>query len=193
MSMKENVEHIKGELNSEEKFIESFVKVERFYKKYKTALLGGLAVVVVAVAVYSINSYTSTQSKIAANDAFATLMEDPNNNEALSILKDKNPILAQIIEAKKAQSEEKTVAIDAQYLNKLSTYDEAIQKQDSAKLATLSMQNDFLLKEYALFQQALMLTQKGEYAKAKEALKQIPEQSQVNQLSTTLRHFLLTK
>ena len=193
MSMKENVEHIKGELNSEEKFIESFVKVERFYKKYKTALIGGLLVVVIAVAGYSINSYTSAQNKIAANDAFATLMEDPNNTEAFNVLKDKNPILAQIIEAKKVQSEGKTIAIDAQYLSQLPLYDEAIQKQDSAKLATLSMQNDFLLKEYALFQQALMLTQKEEYIKAKEALKQIPEQSQVNQLSSALKHFLLTK
>lgn len=33
MSLKENVEFVKKELDSEEKFLESFVKVERFYKK----------------------------------------------------------------------------------------------------------------------------------------------------------------
>ncbi len=33
MSLKENVDYVKDELNTEEKFLESFVKVERFYKK----------------------------------------------------------------------------------------------------------------------------------------------------------------
>lgn len=35
MSLKENVDFVKNELNSEEKFLESFVKIERFYKKIK--------------------------------------------------------------------------------------------------------------------------------------------------------------
>ncbi len=35
MSLKENMDFVKEELNSEEKFLEGFVKLERFFKKYK--------------------------------------------------------------------------------------------------------------------------------------------------------------
>lgn len=193
MSIKQNVEHIKTELSNEEKFLESFVKVERFYKKYKNLLLASIVVVVVAVAGISINNYLSTANKTAANEAFSVLLEDMNNAQAMEILKDKNPKLAQIIEAKKAKVDGKTVSIDVQYLKELELYNEAIKNQDVEKLSQVLMQNDFTLKEYALFQKALILTQKENYKEAKEILEQIPQDSQVQQLASTLKHFLLTK
>lgn len=193
MSIKQNVEHIKTELSNEEKFLESFVKVERFYKKYKNLLLVSVVVIVVAVAGISINNYLGAANKTAANEAFSTLLEDMNNAQAMEILKDKNPKLAQIIEAKKAKIEGKSVSIDVQYLKELELYNEAIKNQDAEKLSQVLMQNDFTLKEYALFQKALILAQKENYKEAKEILEQIPQDSQVQQLASTLKHFLLTK
>ena len=38
MSIKDDVNYIKNELSSEEKFLESFVKTERFFKKYKSQI-----------------------------------------------------------------------------------------------------------------------------------------------------------
>lgn len=193
MSIKQNVEHIKTELSNEEKFLESFVKVERFYKKYKNLLLVSVVVIVVAVAGISINNYLGAANKTAANEAFSTLLEDMNNSQAMEILKDKNPKLAQIIEAKKAKIEGKSVSIDVQYLKELELYNEAIKNQDAEKLSQVLMQNDFTLKEYALFQKALILAQRENYKEAKEILEQIPQDSQVQQLASTLKHFLLTK
>ena len=54
MSIKENVDYIKEELSSQEKFLENFVKGERFYKKYKTLMfafididiVGGIGLVI---------------------------------------------------------------------------------------------------------------------------------------------------
>ena len=43
MSIKENVDYVKEELNSQEKFLESFVKGERFYKKYRTLIFASIA------------------------------------------------------------------------------------------------------------------------------------------------------
>lgn len=193
MSIKQNVEHIKGELSNEEKFLESFVKVERFYKKYKNALLGSIVVLVVVVAGMGISNYLSAANKAAANEAFSTLLEDMNNAQAMEILKDKNPKLAQIIEAKQARNEGKEVNIDVEYLKEVELYNSAIKNQDIEKLSQVLMQNDFTLKEYALFQKALMLTQNANYKEAKEILEQIPQDSQVQQLASTLKHFLLSK
>ena len=55
------------------------------------------------------------------------------------------------------------------------------------------MQNDFLLKEFAIFNKALILTNDGKYEEAKNLLKQIPQTSKVNDLSNLLNHYLLTK
>ena len=35
MSIKDDVNYLKNELNNEEKLLENFVKLERFFKKYK--------------------------------------------------------------------------------------------------------------------------------------------------------------
>jgi len=193
MSIKQDVDFIKDELNSEEKFLESFVKVERFYKKNKTAILGITAVVVLGIAGYSINNYIQNSNKIAANEAYSILLEDINNKQALATLKEKNPKLAQIIEARIAIAQNKEPKIDLKYLKELNEYTIAMKKNDLDGLNKVLMSNDFLLKEYALFQKALIQAQNGKYTDAKETLKMIPKSSQVQQLASLLQHFLLTK
>ena len=49
MSIKENVDYVKTELSSEEKFLENFVKGERFFKKYKTLIFGFIAVIFIGI------------------------------------------------------------------------------------------------------------------------------------------------
>jgi hypothetical protein len=193
MSIKQNVDYIKDELNSEEKFLESFVKVERFYKKNKIAILGISAAVIIGVAGYTANNYIKNSNKIAANEAYSILLEDINNKEALATLKSKNPKLAQIIEAKIAIAQNKTPNIDLQYLKELSQYTIASRKNDLDQLNKVLMEDDFLLKEYALFQKALLQAQNKKYTDAKETLKMIPKSSSVQQLASLLQHFLLTK
>ncbi len=49
MSLKDNVDYVKEELNSEEKFLESFVKVERFYNKNKIIIITVIVVLIALV------------------------------------------------------------------------------------------------------------------------------------------------
>ena len=46
MSLKDNIEMVKEELNSEEKFFERSVITERFVKKYKNAIIASVVVIV---------------------------------------------------------------------------------------------------------------------------------------------------
>ena len=64
---------------------------------------------------------------------------------------------------------------------------------DVEKLNSLSMQSDFLLKEFAIFNKALVLVNEGKYKEAKVALTLIPKSSKAHELSALLEHYLLTK
>ena len=61
------------------------------------------------------------------------------------------------------------------------------------ELTNLSMQNDFLLKEFAIFNKALLLSNEGKYDDAKATLKLIPQTSKAFELANLLNHYLLTK
>lgn len=49
MSLKNDIEMVREELNSEEKFFEKAVVTERFIKKYKNVIIGSIAAIVVVV------------------------------------------------------------------------------------------------------------------------------------------------
>lgn len=193
MSLKENVDFVKQELNSEEKFIESFVKVERFYKKYKKALIAAVAIIVIGSIGYTVKNSINASNKAQANVAFNKILTDVNDKEALATLKDTSLRLYNVALYLQAKAENKELEVNARYLSHLLEYDKALQTSDVEKLNSLSMQNDFLLKEFALFNKALIFTQQEKYEDARQTLKLIKQDSKVSDLVTLLNHYLLTK
>lgn len=193
MSLKENVDFVKKELDSEEKFLESFVKVERFYKKNKKILLLAVTVLIIGIAGYSLKNYIDAQNKAQSNIAFTQFLNDNNNEAALATLKDTNTRLYNVALYIKAKNENTTPEINDKYLGTLLSYKKAIEDKNIEQLNTLAMQKDFLLKEFALFNKALLLTQNGEYEQARQTLQMIQKDSQVKDLVALLNHYLLTK
>ena len=193
MSMKENVNFVKEELNSEEKFLEGFVKVERFYKKFKPVILGVSALIIVLAVAFSVKSYMDGENKIKANLAFDKVISNPNDKEALATLKETNKGLYEVALYINAKNENKSVDVNIKYLKELALYQKALQNKSVGELNDLSMQNDFLLKEFAIFNKALLLANEGKYSEAKTALKLIPQTSKAYELANLLNHYLLTK
>jgi len=193
MSLKENIDFVKDELNTEEKFLEGFVKVERFYKKYKLIVIVAVVVVISAVIALYITKNIQKSNKTEANIAFNKVLENPKDLEAMNVLKEKNNQLFQVAEYIQANKEGRISDTQVRYLKEINEYKNALAKNDIAKLNSVSMQNDFLLKEFAIFNKALILTNEGKYEDAKTALKLIPSDSKVNDLANTLKHFLVTK
>ncbi len=192
MSLKENMDFVKEELNSEEKFLEGFVKLERFFKKYKLLIISAIIIVVVAIVAINVTSYLKEQNKIKANIAFQELLKNPNDEKALETLKGLNTRLYEIALFSK-NSSEKDVAINTQFFKELLAYEKAMKEQNIEKLNDVSMEKNFLLKEFAIFNRALILAQTGKFQEAKDALKMIPETSQVKDLVALLNHYLITK
>lgn len=193
MSLKENVNFVKKELDSQEKFLESFVKVERFYKKNRKLLLFIAVIIVVALVGFATKNYVDEKNKTQSNLAFTKFLNDNTDEKALEELKQTNSRLynvALFIKSKQAPIDQ---SINNRYLNSLVAYKKALETSSIDELNTLSMQKDFLLKEFALFNKALLLTEEENFVEAKKTLQLIKKDSQVADLVALLNHYLLTK
>ena len=193
MSMKENVDFIKQELTTEEKFLEGTIKVERFWKKYRLLIIAVAIIIVAAVVGINYKKSVDASNKIAANEAMNLFLKDNKDEKALNTLKELDKRLYEVALFIKASKNSEIATVNVPYLKELMTYNEAISKNDLNKLNELSMDNRFLLKEFAIFNKAMILTQDGKYEEAKSILKLIPETSQANQLSQLLMHHIEAK
>lgn len=193
MSLKENIDYVKEELSAEEKFLEGTIKAENFFKKNKFLIIASILVVVGLVVGISVKKSLDESKKLEANIAFNKILENPKDTDALKTLKNSNPKLYEIAEYLNAKKEGEVKKVDIDYLNSLSKYLLALKNNSGDELNTLSMNNKFLLKEFALFNRALILTKNGKFEEAKNVLKMIPTDSRVNELANLLNHHLATK
>jgi len=189
MSVKENVEFIKKEIDTEETFLENFFKIEKFYKKNKLAIISTISLVVVAFVGNSVYSYIQEQNKLAANTLLDKVLQNPNDTASIEALKQKDMKLYNIALYLKNSS----ANIDVEYLKELSLYNQAIKEKDESKLSTISANQNFILKDFALLNKAILQVEKKEYQSAKETLKLISANSDVSKLAKMLEHFLITK
>ncbi len=189
MSLKEEIDYIKKEISTEESIMESFFKLEKFYKKYKATLFGTVSIVVIAVVGYYASGYIAQQNRIEVNEAFNKVLIDPNDKASLSVLKEKNQKLYEIAQ----YSQGKNDNVNSEFLKELSLYSKAIEENSIDKISQVTQKQTFLLKDFALFNKAVLEAKSGKYTDAKESLKLIPKTSNIAQLTQMLEHFLLTK
>lgn len=192
MSLKEDVGYIKNELSSEEKFIENFVKGERFFKKYKTLIIAVVVILIIGLIAFTIKKSMDNSNKHDANIALSQFLEN-GDEKALETLKNKNEKLYEVALFLQAKKDNKIPSIELPLLKELVKFQTATASNNIEELNSLSMQNDFLLKEFALFNKALILVNEGKYEEAKKELSQISQTSKAYELATLLNHYLLTK
>jgi len=191
MSLKENVSYIKDEISTEEQFFENFFKIEKFYKKYKKIILAVVVAGVLGLIGMALFDFLSQKNAVVANEAYTKVLLNNNDKGALDELKSANEELYNI--ALFQISQEKTTASNVAYIEDIASYNTAVAKGDIAALDGMIMQQDFLLKDFAVLSKTLILIEKKEYKKAKDTIARIDEKSRVLPLSNMIKHFLLTK
>lgn len=192
MSIKDDVNYIKNELSSEEKFLESFVKTERFFKKYKKLIFGLIILAIVGSVVFLVKTKLDEKNLYEANIALSNFLENGNQN-SLNQLKEKNRDLYEIALYLDAKNEFKNADINLKYLKELLDFQVALLNSNQSELDLVSKKADFLLKDYAVFNQALILVNNQKYAEAREILGKISQDSRAFELATLLKHYLVTK
>jgi hypothetical protein len=195
LSLKENINMVKDELNSEEKFFEKAVMTERFVKKYKKAMIGGVAAVVVLVAANMAYEFNQSENVKEANIALSSLLKDPKSVEAKDRLKSLSPELYDVwaysqaladkdLDALKKLSTSKTLII-----SDLASYEVASASADAKALEKYSMKQNAIYKDLALVQNAILHINNKETAKAHQELRKISQESALSKVSEALQHY----
>ncbi|WP_060810217.1 hypothetical protein [Campylobacter jejuni] len=187
MGLKDNLKAVKNELNTEEQFIENFIKGERFIRKYKFYIS---AVVIILVAWFAgnfiiskINDYKTKE----ANEIYTNLIQDPSNKNLLEQLKNKNTNLYTIFLLKENINDLNNTA----FQNELKQiYNNAQTNTLLKNIIALSLgDKSIFLKNYDKLLEAYKLLEQNKIEEANVLLSQIKENSSLNQIAKNLKHY----
>ncbi len=195
MSLKENIDMVKEELNQEEKLFESAVKTERFVKKYKMPLISIVVTVIVVLIGNSVYQASKAQSIAASNEAYMTLLAQPDNSEAEKVLQENNPALydawkfQRAVQADDKAGLESLTSSRSNVIADLASYELAAANKDKSALNAYALNQKAVLKDLAILDEAVLLMQEGKSAEAKARLALIDERSPLKKLSMLLQHY----
>ncbi|RTI92412.1 hypothetical protein [Campylobacter jejuni] len=187
MGLKDNLKAVKNELNTEEQFIENFIKGERFIRKYKFYIS---AVVIILVAWFAgnfiiskINDYKTKE----ANEIYANLIQDPSNKNLLEQLKNKNTNLYAIFLLKENINDFNNTALQNELKH---IYNNAQTNTLLKNIIALSLGGkSIFLKNYDKLLEAYKLLEQNRIEEANVLFSQIKENSSLNQIAKNLKHY----
>ncbi|RTI71398.1 hypothetical protein [Campylobacter jejuni] len=187
MGLKDNLKAVKNELNTEEQFIENFIKGERFIRKYKFYIS---VVVIILVAWFAGNFIISkiNDYKIKeANEIYANLVQDPSNKNLLEELKNKNTNLYTIFLLKENINDFNNTTLQ----NELKQiYNNAQTNTLLKNIIALSLgDKSIFLKNYDKLLEAYKLLEQNKIEEANVLLSQIKENSSLSQIAKNLKHY----
>ncbi len=195
LSIKENIEVVKEQLNQEEKFFEQAVRTERFVKKYKTPLVVTVSAIIVIIAGLAIYNVLEENKIEKANVAFNILSKNPTDQAAANDLKSLAPAL---YDAWTLSTGSKSKAIDvlekltnsqATAVADIAIYQLAALKKDAVALASYTYMQDAIYKDIAVIEEAVLLIESEKIDEAHQKLGTISEESPAYKISRLLLHY----
>ena len=190
MSLKENVNAIKEELSAEEQFLESVIKAEGFWKKYKKLLITLVVVLVLGLLTKVVMDYIKGSNIESSNKAYNALLKDSGDTAALTTLKESNPKLYEMY-LFKTSMESKDVAVLEK--NKASVTDPILQNLLTYQISSLNEKVTALdagvAKEFALLQEGYLLLKENKIKEAGAKFDQIPADSTLRSTVENLKHY----
>ncbi len=194
MALKEDLKYIKEEIGTEEKFFESFLRLEKFFKKYKILLIVLAAGIIVGTVGYQGYLYFKERRLLAASEAYAILLKNPEDASAKAILEEKNKDLYEIFlfsEAMHSGDVKKLEAINVNnpILKDLVHYSQATLSGNATDLAQYSNIDSALMKDFAILQEAFLLLKDEKLQEADAMLAKIDFRSPLRNIAIFLKHY----
>jgi len=195
LSLKTDMEMVKDELTSEEKFFEKAVVTERFVKKYKNLMIGGVVAIVLFVAgniAYSVNKQNTIDS---ANTALVELQADASNPATIARLASLSPALSDVWNYSQALASKDMAALEKLKNSKtilvsdLASYEVAQNTNDLSALNAYEAKKDAVYADLARMQSAVLLMNENKIDEAHKKLSMINLNSPLAQIASALMHY----
>ena len=189
MSIKDEIKKDTQELKQDEELLVKVFKLEKFVKKYKKhIILTGILLAVFLVG-YNIYNYIQTQNLIKANNAFETLLQNPNDKKALEIVKKDKKLYNLYLFDKGEYSK-----VNLKDLAALKAYQIAMQKGTKQALEAYLLNPSYkILKDSVRFALMRIYLKENNRKKAIEIFEDINPNSKFKALGKYLLHYGIVK
>jgi len=180
---------IKEELKQDEELLVKVFKLEKFVKKYKKPLIAAAVILILLVVGYKTYNYIQLQKVIKANNALDSLLANPNDKEALKIVKEDKKLYQLYL-----LTQGKFNSITSKKLQAIKAYELAMQKGDKK-----SLENYLLNPEYKILKNPVRLAlmkiylKENNHKKAEILFNEIDPNSKFKELGAYLLHYGIVK
>ena len=169
MAIKENIDYIKEELNSQEQLLENAIRGERFIKRHKNVIIGVCALALVALVGYGANEYIKDSKRASANAAYEKLLANPSDEASKNALKKSAPSLFALFAIKQnAENNNSNLIDEALALQIDPLLKEILQNTKSASGTGLMSDYNALKAGYAALKTGNVGQAKIEFAKVSQ-------------------------
>jgi len=195
LSLKEDINLVKDELSSEEKFFEKAVVTEKFVKKYKKVIIGSVIAITVVVAGDLVYEWNKQQTIAEANIALMQLQNNPKDEAALAKLQTLSPVLYDVWRYSKAVVNQDVKTLEslegskALLIGDLSTYEAAQTTQDKEKLLAYTQKQGAIYRDLAQVEIAIIDISNNKIDEAHTKLAMISENSPLSNIAKALMHY----
>jgi hypothetical protein len=189
MNIKDDLDYVKKELSADEKMIESALKVETLYKKYKILIWGVVGISVIGFGTKVVTDEITSQKLNSANSALITLQTKPNDKNAQNILKENNRQLFDLYSYNKAIKDKDTKELDRLSSNKNEILSD-ISKYHSAIISSKTINSKYY-KNFSLLESAYSDIENKKIKEAKSKLEMIENRSSLASIAGLLNHYTI--
>lgn len=197
MNLEQNMQKLKNEAVAEEKFLESFLRVEQWWAKFKTPIIVAVVIVVFAFLGYFVGQWYD-EKRIKDNYVlYEEVLKDPTSRQKIEALKQSNSPLYDLFLLTHASKESNVPMLEELhnsqdgFISMVSRYQAASLKGELAGLESLDV--DLMLDEMILLQKAYLLLKADNIAQAHSMLGKIPLDSPLRGVAQFFEHYGITK
>jgi len=183
LAIKEDLTQIKQEIGAQEQFLESMIKGERFFRKYKKFMIIAIIVAVIAIIGFYSNKIINDNRIEDANLAYSKLILNPNDANALSILKEKEPNLYALFSLQQKLDKNETNGIRELANLKVNPIVKDIILSQNGNA------NNQILSEYSTLLKGFELLKQNKIKEANDEFNKISLDSQLQTLVKNLKHY----
>jgi predicted negative regulator of RcsB-dependent stress response len=194
VSLKEGISQIKDELDSQERFLESIIKLERFFKKHLKSVVFFIVLVIVVVFTMVFYDYLKTDRLKESNKIYLSLLKSPDEI-SLKRLEDINVKLSNLYRFQVAlksgdisKLKEIELSVKDPILENLLKYQ--ISSLEEKGLLKYSQMDNTVLKDLSIIEAAIISFENNSSEKAEDILSFIGSDSSFYQMKQSLKHYI---